>query len=240
MASPLLLALTLRAGYPAARQWAATTYDLHLDPHRALLLGFLVVLHIAFIFGMLGALLVLDDVDDRTLLALRVTPVTLEGYLGYRAAAVGTLSLLGLALAVPLSGLTTGLPLALVPGLVLTAVCAPIVTGVTVAMAGNKIEGVAMIKVLGVPVYLPLATWFTDAPWTWALAVIPTFWPVRALWAGQDDKVDVTALAVGTAYAVALLVGLRRRIFKRMRLHPEADGRSGRSRSHRRRGRRPR
>jgi fluoroquinolone transport system permease protein len=215
VASPLLLALTLRVAYPAARQWAATTHHVDLDPHRALLLGFLVVLHSAFIFGMLGALLILDDTDDRTLLALRVTPVTLEGYLGYRAAAVAALSMLGLALAVPLSGLSTGLPLAMLPGLLLTAACAPIVTGVTVAMATNKIEGVAIIKLLGVPTYLPLATWFTDAPWTWALAVIPTFWPVRVLWAGLDDRVDVTALTVGTAYAIALLVGLRRRILNR-------------------------
>lgn len=215
VASPLLLAVALRAGYPAAERWAAITHGVQLGPHRGLLLGFLVVVHVAFIFGMLGALLVLDDADDRTLLALRVTPVTLEGYLGYRAAAVAILTLLGLALAVPLSGLASGLPLAVVPGLALTAVCAPIVTGVTVAMASNKIEGLAIVKAMGVPVYLPLVIWFTDAPWTWALAVIPTFWPVRAVWAGLDGRVDVAALAVGAAYAVALLVLLRRRILNR-------------------------
>lgn len=216
MVSPLLLAVALRAGYPAAERWAAATHGLQLGAHRGLLLGVLVVVHVVFTFGMVGALLVLDDADDRTLVALRVTPVTLAGYLGYRSAAAAGASLVGLALAVPLSGLVNGLRLAVVPALLLTAVCAPLVTLATVALATNKVEGLATIKLLGVPMYLPLITWFTDDPRTWALAVLPTFWPIRALWAGLDGRLDATALSAGTAYAAVLLILLRRRALQRV------------------------
>jgi len=215
LTSPVLLALVLRWGYPAAERWATAVHGFDLAPHRGLLLALLVVVHVAFIFGMLGALLVLDDADDRSLLALRVTPVTLAGYLGYRTAAVAVATALGLVIAVPLAGLVNGPPVEVWPALALTAACAPLVTLITLVAASNKVEGMAVIKLLGLPVYLPVLTWVVDAPWTWALAIIPTYWPVRALQAGLEGRIDAVALTGGTVYVAAVFVLLRRRYLQR-------------------------
>lgn len=215
-ASPLLLALALRVGYPLGEQWALRAHALDVSAHRGFALALMVVLHVPFIFGMLGALLVFDDIDDRTLLAIRVTPVTIERYLGYRLAAVTALSVVSLAVAVPVSGLAEGASVvALLPALLLAAVCAPLTTLGALALASNKVEGLAVIKALGLLFFLPLATWFTDAPWTLPLAVLPTYWPVRALWAGLDGTVAVAALAAGVAYSALVAAALARRVLRR-------------------------
>lgn len=51
-------------------------------------------------------MLVLDDIDDRTLLVLRVSPVTLPRYLAYRGGLVTVLAAVSLLVSVPLSGLS--------------------------------------------------------------------------------------------------------------------------------------
>jgi hypothetical protein len=62
------------------------------------------VLHVPLIIGMVGALLVLDDIDDRTVLVLRVSPVTVPRYLAYRVTSVAAVALLMLTVTVPVSG----------------------------------------------------------------------------------------------------------------------------------------
>lgn len=216
-ASPLLLALVLRFGYPHAEQWAFAAHGLDVSAHRGFALALMVVLHVPFVFGILGALLVFDDIDDQTLLALRVTPVTVERYLGYRLAAVTAMSLLGLTVAVPLSGLAGDAPvLLLMPAVLLATACAPLTTLGALALASNKVEGLAVVKAIGLLFSLPLATWFTDAPWTWPLAVLPTFWAVRVLWGGLDGTVAVLAITVGVAYGALVAAVLARRVLRRL------------------------
>lgn len=213
--SPLLLALALRTGYPAFERWAGAVHGLELAPHRGVLLALLVVLHVPFVFGMLGALLTLDDADDRALLALRVTPVSLGAYLTHRVIAVTLGAALGLVVAVPLAGLADGPPSTVWPAVALGATTAPLVTLAVLATASNKVEGMAVVKLLGLVVYLPLIIWVMDGPVAWALAAVPTFWPVRALQAGLDGRIDVLSLTAGTCHAAAAFAVLRRRSLRR-------------------------
>ena len=75
LAGPLLLALALRLGYPPLAGYLQDRFGVDLTPYQPILLASLLVLHVPLITGMVGALLVLDDVDDRTLLVVRVSPV---------------------------------------------------------------------------------------------------------------------------------------------------------------------
>lgn len=216
LASPILLALALRVGYAPAAGWLLSAHGLDLDAYLAPLLGFIVILHVPLIFGMVGALLVLDDADDRTLLALRVTPVTLKRYLGYRVVVIAAASFVGLMLAAPLSGLVEpGSLAALLPCLALAAACAPLITLATVSLASNKVEGLVVLKALGIPFYLPLASWFAKPPWDGVLAVLPTYWPARALWAGLEGRIDAVALLAGTPIILSMGWLLARRTLRR-------------------------
>ncbi|WP_291407585.1 hypothetical protein [Actinophytocola sp.] len=116
LAGPILLAVALRLGDPPLMAYLHTRFGVELTPYQPVLLASLVVLHVPLIIGMVGALLILDDIDDRIVLILRVSPVTVPRYLAYRAIAVAAVTLLMLTIVVPVSGLTPrlGLP-ALVP-----------------------------------------------------------------------------------------------------------------------------
>ena len=110
LAGPILLAVALRLGYPPLADYLHTRFGFDLAPYQPVLLASLVVLHVPLIIGMVGALLILDDIDDRTVLILRVSPVTVPRYLAYRAITVAAVALLMLAIAVPVSGLAPDLP----------------------------------------------------------------------------------------------------------------------------------
>lgn len=217
LVAPLLLAVALRAGYGPAEVWVRTTYGLGLAVHRPFILAAVVVLHLPLVYGMVGALLVFDDLDDGALRALRMTPFTLERYLAYRLGAAGIVSLVALLVAVPLSGLAPWQRLGwLLPALALAAACAPLVMLAALAVAGNKIEGLTALKALGIPVMAPLAAWFVGGPWEAVLVPLPTYWPVRALWAGMDGRLDVLAVGVGGPLIIVMGAGLLRRVRRRM------------------------
>jgi fluoroquinolone transport system permease protein len=205
--SPLLLALAARSGYPPLRDWLARAHEFDLDPYRPVLLGVVVVVHVPVAFGMAGALRVLDDVDDRVLMAIRVSPLTLPRYLRRRAGLVTAAALVGLVVAVPLSGLLppAGWPAAL-PAMLPASLLAPLTMLAALAVAGNKVEGVAVLKLLGLPLYAPVAGWWLTGPAGWPFAVLPSWWVLRSLWTGSP-----ALAAAGLAVTLALLVPLTRR-----------------------------
>ena len=216
LAAPLLLAVALRVGYAPAEAWIQASYGLDLAPHRPFVLAAALVLHLPLIFGMVGALLVLDDLDDGALRALRVTPLTLGRYLAYRVGAVAAARLVGLLVAVPLSGFVEARSLGwLLPALVLAAALAPLMLLSALAIAGNKVEGLAVLKALGIPFMAPLAAWFVDAPWEALLAPLPAYWPVRALWAGLDARLDPLAVVLGVPILLVAGLALGRRVHRR-------------------------
>jgi fluoroquinolone transport system permease protein len=204
LAGPLVLAVALRLGYPPLAEYLRDRFDVDLAPYQPILLAALIVLHVPLITGMVGALLVLDDIDDRTLLVLRVSPVGVRRYLAYRTVTVAVAALVLLLVAVPVSGLASGLP---VPALVLAAAQAPLITLATAAVAGNKVEGLAWLKLLAlVPTAIAPAVWWLPEPAQWPLRVVPHYWTVDMLW--RPGWFGLLAGATLTALATALLTRL--------------------------------
>lgn len=179
--SPILLGLALRFGYPPVRDWLLATHGVELAAYRPLLLAVAVVVHVPVSFGMVGALLVLDDMDNRALAALRVSPLPVPGYLAYRAGLMVVAAAANLTVVLPLSGLVSpyGQPvLPLLAALLLT----PLVMGATVAIARDKVTGAAVLKLLGPPLYAPVLAWWLG-PWAgWFLWPLPTWWILQAQW----------------------------------------------------------
>jgi fluoroquinolone transport system permease protein len=203
LAGPVLLAVALRLGYPPLAAHLRTRFEIDLAPYEPVLLAALVVLHVPLITGMVGALLVLDDIDDRVVLVLRASPVTVPRYLTYRATAVAAVALLMLVITVPVSGLAPDLPSAL-PALVLAAAQAPLITLATTAVARNKVEGLAWLKILGLlPTGIAPAMWWLPGPAHWPLWILPHHWTVDAL--RHPTPLGLLVGATLTALATTLL-----------------------------------
>jgi fluoroquinolone transport system permease protein len=209
--SPLLLALALRLGYPPLAAWLRHTRGLDLTPYEPVLAMLAVAVHVPVAYGMTGALIVLDDIEDGTLAVVRTSPLGVSRYLAYRLAAVTVLSAAGLAVAAPLSGLV---PASATGALLLAVPLGPLVTLATLAVARTRVQGATADKLLTLPVYLPIAAWWLTGPAGWLLAPLPTYWIVRS-WPDTEPA----HLLAGLACLTAWLIPLARRARSRLAVH---------------------
>ncbi|MGV0643491.1 ABC transporter permease [Mycolicibacterium sp. XJ879] len=181
-------------------------YDFDLVPYYPLVLTAFLLLTSVIVAGGLAALLVLDEVDAGTLAALRVTPVPLSIFFGYRAGTVLLVATLYVVLTLSFSGLLEpGLVPALVPIGLLAGLSAIVTTLLILALAGNKIQGIAMIRALGMLIAgLPCLPWFIDSAWALAFGVLPPFWAAKAFWSASEGSLWWPYLVCGLAYNAAI------------------------------------
>jgi fluoroquinolone transport system permease protein len=177
VASPLLLGLAVRFGYPTLESWLHRTHGIDLFPYRPAVALVAVVLHMPIVAGMVGALVVLDERDDGALQVIRVSPLGLRRHLVERLGAVTGATAVGLAVAAPLSGLV---PPTAWMAVVLAIPLGPVFTLAVLAVAGSRVQGLTAVKAFGIPAYLPLAAAWVTGPAGWLLAPLPSFWAVRA------------------------------------------------------------
>ncbi|MEH1128035.1 hypothetical protein [Micromonospora sp. CPCC 206061] len=207
-ASPLLLGLVLRLGVPPLTGWAERTHGVDATAYLPVLALLAIVLHVPVIAGMVGALVVLDDHDDRALAAIRVSPLGVGRYLAYRLVQVTVVAAAGLAVAAPLSG---QVPAAAWFACVLAVPLAPTFTLAVLAVARSRAQGIAAVKALGVVYYAPLAVWWLPGVAGWPFAFLPGFWIVRA-WDGPPLGV----LFGGVVCAAGWLLLLHRAALRRL------------------------
>jgi fluoroquinolone transport system permease protein len=215
--APWLLVAGVRLLVPAATAWLANAHGVDLVPYYPLLLSLLCLLNIPLLFGMMTGFLMLEERDDRVLAALRVTPLSLRRYLLYRLGTALLLSTAVILIGLPLTGLMAApvwppLPvLALLGGLT-----APLVALLMAAIAGNKVEGMALSKAFGLLPLGALVAFFIDGEWQWLLGVLPSYWPVRAFWLVSAGGAAWGEVAIGVAYHALLLAALTRRLQARL------------------------
>lgn len=209
---PPIMVLAVRLLVPWLTGRLAESFGFDLVPYYPMLLSFFFVLQLPLLFGLLVGLLILDERDDDTLTALRVTPISMTGYALYRGGAAALLSALYVIIALPLTGLTPyALLPAVIPVAVLSGILAPFFGLVIATFATNKVEGLALMKALGFFLLGPLAAYFIDSNWRLLLGVLPTYWPAEAFWVASEGGNFWPYVAIGAIYNVLLVALLLRR-----------------------------
>ena len=212
---PLVFALLYRWGVPIAARRLAERYGFDLTPYYPLLTSFLVLM-VPTLTGSVVGFVLLDHRDDRTLTALQVTPLTIEGYLAYRIIVPMAMSVLVSMASVAIAGLVT---LGILPSLVAAlqaAPAAPLYALFVGAFAANKVQGFALLKGAGVLTWPPVLAWFVSSDWQLVIAVDPLYWPVKLFWMLEAGEPLVWVyFVVGLAYQCLLVAMLLRR-FKRV------------------------
>jgi len=212
---PLFFALLFRVVAGLATDWLAG-YGIALEAYHPLIASFIVLIA-PMICGVVVGFLLLDQKDDGTLHALRVTPLTPGAWLAYRLAGPMALSVLLTPIMLTASGLSdVGLGGQLLAGVV-AAPLAPAFTLFLAAFARNKVQGFALMKASGVVNWPPILAWFVDGPWHGVFGLVPTYWPARLYWSlegspqpASPGDVAIQAL-VGLVYPAVLTVLFYRR-----------------------------
>lgn len=213
-ALPLAVALAVRAALPLAIAKVGELAGVDLAWLQPLLAGYAVVALAPLLAGSVVGFLLLDQRDDRTLLALRVTPIPLGAYLTYRLAAPTVVAIGATLAAIAVAG-----GLGLSPGAALLAALAaaplaPVAALALAAFARNKVQGLALMKAASVLLMAPLAALFLPPLWHVPLQLLPTYQVARTIWALQSGAGPWAPLlaswALGGLLTALLLLRLRR------------------------------
>lgn len=215
---PLGVALLLRVLIPAAGEALRAAAGFDLAPYHSLIMG-AYLLTAPGIVGMVIGFLLLDERDARTLDALRVTPLAMEWYLAYRVSLPLLIGLAATLVGYPLVRLVPLPPAQLTAITLLAGLSAPTLTLLLATAAPNKVAGFALTKVLNTVNLLPVAAFFVPLPYQRVAGVLPSYWPMRAMWsasAGVDFRGELAAGVVVNLLALALVARLfRRRLLER-------------------------
>jgi fluoroquinolone transport system permease protein len=219
MLGPFLYAAALWF-LPAITRYIERTYAFDLVPYHSAIISAFCVLGPPLLLGAVLALQLLDERDQNTFAALRVTPVPPMTYPAYRAGVTIVLTTFSVLASLAISGqvdartLVLSVPIALMAGLL-----GPVLGFVMSALGRNKIEGLAVMRVIGLAVFtVPMIPFFIlDSPWQLAFGVLPPYWPVRAFWSAYDGGTYWPYVVVGLLYNAAVAVALLRVVIKRLR-----------------------
>lgn len=204
---------------PMVTEMLAGRYEFDLVPYYPLVLTAFLLLTSIIITGAIAAFLVLDEVDAGTLTALRVTPVPLSTLFAYRAGTVMALATVYVIATLSFSGiLEPGIVGALIPIGLLAGMSAVVTMLMIVAVANNKIQGIAMVRALGMLIAgLPCLPWFIDSAWNLAFGVLPPYWAAKAFWVASDHGTWWPYVVVGVLYNALVAWPLFRRFIAKTR-----------------------
>lgn len=211
MLLPLGLAILVRLTIAPLEARLQEVFQFDLRPYHTLIASTFLIL-VPQLFGMVIGFLLLDQRDDRTLTALRVTPMSLGGYLAYRVIVPLLLSAIVLLLVLPLVGLVEIAFLPLLMSVLATSILTPLFALFLAAFAANKVQGFALVKGLGIILMPGFVAYFVPFPWQWALSLSPVYWPLKMFWEIQANMPNAWLYGlVGLAYHSLLLLLLLRR-----------------------------
>lgn len=201
---PVGVALLLRVLLPQAQVALLDSSGFDLRPYYPLVVGGY-LMTAPGIVGMVVGFLLLDERDARTLTALRVTPLSMRRYLAYRIALPLTFGTASTVIGYPLIGMSPLPFTSLIAIAVVAGFSAPLLALVLAATAPNKVAGLAVVKVLNGLNLLPVAAFFLAPPLQFVAGVIPTYWPMRALWSAAAGEDFGAFLLIGAGVAAAAL-----------------------------------
>ena len=156
---PVLLALLVRFGWPFAVVHLQTKFQFDLSPYAVMAMSYLTIGTPA-IFGMVIGFLLLDERDEGSLIALQVTPLSLNNYLIYRLGLPVIFTIVLTLITLPMAGIASFSVWELLLLGVVAAPLAPLLAIFLGAFASNKVQGFALTKASGILFVAPLAAYF--------------------------------------------------------------------------------
>lgn len=171
--------VVLRFAVPLANNLLLDKYSFDLTEYYPLIVIYMSMLP-SLLFGMLTGFIILDERDEEIISFIAVTPLGKKGYFAYKILSSVVMSFVFFFINIYASGLVN-IPLVYSIGLaLLTALEAPIGAIFLAAFASNKVEGMALSKVLGMIYIAPFIAYFVKSDLQYFAGVLPTFWVTKA------------------------------------------------------------
>ncbi|SFL80530.1 fluoroquinolone transport system permease protein [Gracilibacillus orientalis] len=210
----LLLTTVIRFGLPELHTIFLSYTSFPLQPHFRIIVS-LALLMAPLMIGMLYGFIILDERDEGVLLFYAVTPITKTGYLFARILAPIIVTFIISFAAVLIQGLIVWDVITFLPVAILLALQSPVVTLLLASLASNKVEGLALTKVINLMLLAPLLDYVISHPIIKITAIFPIYWPVK-VFSESDSGNYWWNLLTGFVITLIWLIFLERMFRKRM------------------------
>lgn len=209
------ISVAVRWALPFVGSGVRDRWGIDLGPYYPLIVSHVVVQLAPLLVGIVGAFLLLEGRESHTVKALLVSPVPLGTY-------VLTLSVPMVLLSTLLTlveGAIIGVGLPPWPALIVTgvggALAAPMFALFVAAVADDKTQAFAYLKVCGVAPLIPTGSYFLAEPTQWLAGLYPPFWAVKAYWLAEAGEGGWYLWALAGLVMAAIWLALASRLFLR-------------------------
>ncbi len=215
---PLILAVIGRLIIPIIGESLANI-NINIKEHYPALMVFFVVMN-PVIYGAIMGLMLLDERENNTVLAVRVLPIKFSSYILSKCLFFTVLSVI--------SGMivTVGINLYPVPLFASFLINLVSALGVIFGMllinifSKNKVEGFATLKMSGFFLVIPVASFYIPAPFNFITGLAPAFWPSYAIaHFSEYSSMSINPyffLLIGLIYIITLCVFMYKILMKRL------------------------
>lgn len=216
MAFPILITLALRFGMPALADVLWQSYQFDLTPYYLLIMS----MQPALMPGLIGTVIgfsLLDMKDDGSLMAMKVTPLQIGGYLRFKLMLPMLICIPFTAICLVVADLYTIPWYMIILISISAALLAPIFAILLLIFAKNKVEGLALTKVINAFMFPPIIAWFFPGHWNWLFGLLPTWWPMKSFWLITEQPwMAVAVMGVGILVQIIWIALLWRLAAKRL------------------------
>ena len=207
---PILIILLVRFGLPPL----VDTFPV-IEGYQFLIV-MLFALLIASFPAFIISFIMLDEKDEGIFVYYKVLPLSDLKFLFYR---LGFIILFAwfysLILLITQTSVAISLWQMLLSAL-LFALIPPIITLITVTFSRNKIEGVTMMKVLNLLLFIPVAAFFIHSPWKYIFGIIPVFWSFQTMEITANTGLFLLCFFTGILLHAGLLLYILKFFIKRI------------------------
>jgi fluoroquinolone transport system permease protein len=140
------------------------------------------ILMIGFMFGAVTGFTLLDDQDDKVLLSLRISPISVEYYVLIKMLITYIFGVIFTLLLILISGFLKDANIFnVIMILIIAPIQGPIIALLINTFATNKVEGFMIMKFSGIILLIPIASLFLTNWTEFFLGIIPGFWTARLI-----------------------------------------------------------
>lgn len=209
--APFLAGLVLKLGVPLLETLLVARWSFSLVPWYWMIDGFLFCLTPMFM-AMICAFLLLEERDDGLCAYYQITPAAGKAYLAARIGIPMVCALVLTLLAGALFSFSSLSWMTLFAGALMSTLTGVFLAMMVVSVAGNRVEGLAVSKLMGISFLGLILVGLVPAPYHYGLALLPSFWIGRLLRGG----ISVMTLTGGLTVCIFWIVLFTRRFLRRV------------------------
>ncbi len=162
-----------------------------LEPYRALIVAGLLVSNQPVFLGVVIGLLLIEEREQGTLLAIEASPLSAQRFLGYRVLVATLISFVLIPIDVLLAGLASVSWPVLLASSALASLTVPVVALVYATFVRNKVQALVWIRPVQGWAAVGVALYFAPTPWEWILApLVPLYYPMRLFWGATEGPAE--------------------------------------------------